>query len=439
MAGFNLSPRGPASMAAAVNRPTCLLLLRCCAAVLLALPCAGRAQEARDTAQPLSARDPLPALPVNGLLDEGNIFSTEEEALLTADLEDFRHRAGVALYVITANYIFGDTVDHYGERLVNEGLKGRAGVVMLYERGTGKLNFSATPDALGRTEEMRSLFVAGSRAAAFMPDDATTAQQLRASVQALTLAAEQWRKTGKLPDTEAPPAPAPGPDKPEIIPPPPGDFLTDEADAFDEAAETALKLEMAEFHRAQGLSIYVLTSTWLPRHTAQSRAEVLAGAWLGDRAGAVLVMNRGTSENESPLGLAGSLKNSEIFLPADLFRTLESARAKAVSLAGSPGGTWSQGVATAARELMREWPAQRAKAAPASAAVTAPGQWNVMTGVAAALLAGAALLFVFHRVQERLETRSNEQFRFPDVTVGRRLGANQGGGVVAGVSFGERR
>jgi len=424
-------------MAAAVNRPTCLLL-RCCAVALLALPCAGRAQEARDTAKPLSARDPLPALPVNGLLDEGNVFSTEEEALLTADLEDFRHRAGVGLYVITANYIFGDTVEQYGERLVNEGLKGRSGVVILYERGTGKVNYSATPGALGRTGEMRSLFVAGSRAAAFMPDDATTAQRLRGSVQALTLATEQWKKTGRLPDTAAPPPPESNPEKPEVLPPPPADFLMDEADAIDEAAEAALRTELAAFHASQGLTLYVLTSTWLPKDTAQSRADVLAQAWLRERPGAVLVMNRGTTAEESPIGLAGSLKNDAIIAPADLFRALEGAKVKAMSVAGTPGGTLSQGVAAAARNLMQAFTAHRKPDAAASAMEITSGQWNVMTGVAAALLVGAALLFAFHRVQERLEIRGNEQFRFPDVNVSRRLGAKQGGGVVAGVSFGER-
>jgi hypothetical protein len=36
-----------------------------------------------------------------------------------------------------------------------------------------------------------------------------------------------------------------------------------------------------------------------------------------------------------------------------------------------------------------------------------------------------------------MESRSNEQFFFPAVTVDRRLGSPQGGGQVAGISFDE--
>jgi len=280
-----------------------LLLLCCCAALLAGGR--GRAQDARETARPLSARDALPELPVNGLLDEANVFGEDEEALLAADLEVFQRRAGLPLYVVTANYILGGSVEEFSERMIHEGLKGRAGVVLIYERGSGQLNYSATPGALGRSEDMKLLFLAGSRAAASLPAGCTTAQRLRAAVQALTLAAAEWKTSGLLPDPNAPPLVS----VPEPPPPP----------------------------------------------------------------------------------------------------------AAAVPATAPP---------------------------PAAAKQPPPPGWmqgRVMTGIVTAVLAGAALLFGFHRWQERFESRLTAQYHFPDVRVGRRLGAPQGGGVTAAISFKEKR
>ncbi len=444
-----------------MNRPTCLLLLLLQSCAFLALCGVSRGQESRDTAKPLSARDPLPEFPVNGLLDEGNIFKAEEEVLLTADLEDFRHRVGVPLYVLTSNYIFGATVEHYGERLVNEGLKGRAGVVLLYERGSGQLHYNATPGALGRNEDMKLLFLAGSKAAAYLPDDATAAQRLRAAVQALTTASEQWKKHGTLPELAVEPAPPPSvPDK-TAPPPPPPDFLTDDADAFDAATEAALKAELVKFHAQHDMDVYLVTHTYLQSSTAQDRATTLAAAWLRDRYGAVLVLNRGTAvqrNKESPdigdkarlmppepneveqgLGIALSASNEQIMPGAQLLQAETAAHAKAEEVRRSEGGSLPQGMQAAARVLMQVLATRGGQNLAVQSQTTSPGQWSVMQGVAASLLAGAALLFAFHRFQERLETRTSAQFHFPDVTVGRRLGATQGGGTVAGISWAEKR
>lgn len=64
---------------------------------------------------------------------------------------------------------------------------------------------------------------------------------------------------------------------------------------------------------------------------------------------------------------------------------------------------------------------------------------QVMAGVAAALLAGAAILFGYHRWQERQASQIHTPLHFPEVTVGRRLGGAQGGGVVATISFREKQ
>ena len=272
----------------------------------------------QETAAPgLTAGEALRDAPASGLLDEGNVFNAEESVLVAAELEDFRHRVGLPAFVVTANYISGNTVDVYAERLVTAWSKGRPAVVLLYERGSGKLNYSATPGALGRMEDMKALFLSASRASGQMPGDATAAQRLRAALHGLTLSAETWRKTGTLPASgSAPPPAAPTPPVPptaETRPAAPVDLVMDDAEDFGITTEAALRTEPVR---------------------------------------------------------------------------------------GSASGTF-----------------------------------QIITGLAATLVLGSALLFLFHRLQERLERRSSEQFHFPDVTVGCRLGAPQGGGQVAGISF----
>jgi uncharacterized membrane protein YgcG len=299
-----------------MNRPIRHLLC-CCAAAMLVGAGAGHGQEVPgDAEKPISATGALPELPENGLLDEASVFGEEEGQSLAADLEDFRQRVGIPLFVVTANYIYGGTLEEFGERLVKEGLGSRSGIILLFERGSGQLNYSATPGALGRSEDMQRLFLFGSRAAAALPVSATTAQRLRAAVQALTAAGGQWKSGGALPDPDAaPPAALPVPASEAETPPAPAP-----------AAE-------------------VPPVPSIPR--------------------------------------------------------------------SRPGSSLTPRSESASRQ--------------------------VIAGVAAALLAGAAFLFGYHRWQERQESRIHKALHFPEVMVGRRLGAAQGGGVVAAISFAEKR
>lgn len=379
--------------------------------------------------------------PAGGLLDDGNVFNAEEEVLVSADLEDFRHRVGLPAFVVTANYIFGETVDQYGEILVMAWSKGKPALVLLYERGSNRLNFSATPGAFGRAEDMKTLFLSASRSAAMMPDDASAAQRLRTALHSLTLSAETWRKTGALP--AAPPAPEPAnnpsvpvPAKTESLPAAPVDFVIDDADALDITEEAALKTDLIKFHSKHGIDIYVATWTFLPDTSAQSRAGELAREWLQDRPGAVLVMNRGTGANEQSLGIAGSAFNEQLLTSAALFTAMEEAKQKARGMENGPQGSPAKGIRGAADHLMQIF---AARAGAASAPGEASSMGRVITGLAAALVIGSALLFLFHRVQERLERGAGEQWFFPDVAVGRRLGASQGGGEVAGIRFEKER
>ena len=59
---------------------------------MLALVAGSRAQDAADKADTAPA---LPEAPAGGLLDDGNVFNTEEKVLVSAELEDFSHRVGM--------------------------------------------------------------------------------------------------------------------------------------------------------------------------------------------------------------------------------------------------------------------------------------------------------------------------------------------------------
>ena len=401
---------------------------------MLALVAGSRAQA--PPKQPDTAAA-LPEAPAGGLLDDGNVFNGEEKVLVSAELEDFSHRVGLPAYVVTVNYIFGNTVDQYGERLVTAWSKVRPSVVMLYERGSGQLNYSASPGALGRAEDMQALFLSASKAAAMMPEEATAAQRLRAALHGLTISAETWKKTGTLPTAvPLPDVATPSPDrtKEEPLPPPPADFVIDQADAFDPAEEASLKSDLSKFHSQSPFVIYVAAYTTLPETTAQLWAERLALEWLRDRPGAVLVMNRGTGPDERAMGIAGRVGNEQQFTSAALFKAMEQAKLKAHEIETAPGGNPAKGLRGATDFLMQSFIVHGDTTEnPANTA----NRWRILTGLAGALVIGSALLFLFHRFQERLEKRSTEQFLFPDVTVGRRLGATQGGGKVAGISFGK--
>jgi hypothetical protein len=416
--------------------------------VFLAAAAPGAGQERENRARPLSIRDPLPELPVSGVLDEGNVFNVEEEALMAGDIGEFRQRVGMPVFVVTANYIFGDTVDKYGEHLVTGWLRGNEGMVLLYERGSGQLNYSATPGTPERNEELRSLFVIASKAAAMMPNDATAAQRIRAAVQSLTTAAEIWKTTGKVPsagsvppsapDEHSDPASAPVPAKVNRLPAPPADFVIDAADALDTDEEAGLKSELVKFHSRHDTDIYILTYTILPNTTARARAEELAETWLAERCGAVIVMNRGTADDESALGISGSAQNVQLIPPHILLERMARAREKAGEVQNTPDGSIAKALRAAAEVLMEMFASRGAPALAESAGPTTGSQWRALRGVALALVTGTLLLFFFQRIKERLESRSNEQFFFPEVTVDCRLGATHGGGKVAGICFGPR-
>ena len=146
-------------------------------------------------------------------------------------------------------------------------------------------------------------------------------------------------------------------------------------------------------------------------------------------------MNRGTGTGESPLGIALGPRVAQSVSGSLLVQAIADARAQSDAVVNSKDGSRPAGLVAAARVLMTALAKSDDAARSQRQSVTSSGQWSVMTGVAAALLVGALLLFAFHQLQEKLERRSNEQFRFPDVRVGRRLGAVQGGGVVAGITL----
>lgn len=392
---------------------------------------------AEAKANAAQSRNSLPAIPATGLLDNGSVFNGDDRKGAEAAVRDFAGRVGMPVYIVTENYLVDGTVDQYGDRLATGWLKGKPGVVLLYERATGRLNYSATPGSFGKDGDPRSLFVTGSKAAAALAEDASAAQRMTASVNAMAAAGETWKKTGQMPPP-ATPAPAPPPvPNPESIPKPPVDFVMDDADVFSLQDEVSLKTTLVKFHGKNDMDLYVLTYRGTAREQAQRKADDLAEAWLKDRFGAVLVFNTGSGDG-NPMGAAGSDRNESFIPPAVLISTFESVRAKGQEVRTLPSGSEARVIREAAVMLMDTFVPHVVTAREEVSQPTTTSQWRVLTAVAAALVVGSALLFLFHRLQERLESRSREQLLFPEVTVDRRLGSPQGGGLVVSISFGER-
>jgi hypothetical protein len=375
------------------------------------------------------SRMPIPAAPLTGLLDNGNIFNGDDRGLVEAAIKDFETRTGLPVYVATENYLTGEKVDEYGERLTAAWLKGKPGLVLLYERAEGKLNYSASPGSLGKDADPRALFLHGSRASATMPKDASDALCLRAAIEAMTAAGEVWKKTGIVPAAESTPPPVPL--KPDSANKPPVDFVIDQAEVFDLDEEVSLKTTLVKFNGSNDMDIYVLTYPALQLN-AQEHAENLARTWLADRFGAVVVYDAGT-QGPASVGIANSDRNESLIPPAVLMKAAATARERARETA--PPGSPAKALRSAVDILLEVFLTHAVPVREETAHATSPNQWRVLSAVATILVFGCALLFIFHRFQERVESRANEQLFFPDVTVDRRLGSPQGGGLVAGISF----
>ncbi len=380
---------------------------------------------------------PLPEAPVSGLMDGGSLFTGEEQPLMETALRDFETRTGLPLYVVTEASLSGETAEAYTGRLTTEWLKGKPGLLLLFEQSSGGITYGATPGSLGKNGNPKALFLTGIRAASGQSAEATVPQRLRAAVEAMTGAGEVWRTTGKLPDGDPPPQEDTG----EGVKPPEG-FVVDNAGILEQEDKEALQSALARLSARSGIELYILIFPSLPHGTTRDYAGAAAGSWLKERTGAVMVVN---AEAGAPdfLGVAGGVKNGGVFSPESLAATETRAKAYAAELRSS--STPGKAVLGATVVLLNDLAPPTPDPAVAMEKEVKPVRW-----IFRFLAMGAGVAVLWFGIQTIRQRPRKQQVHagepepepvpppiFPPVTVGRRLGAPHGGGVVVGISFGD--
>ena len=167
------------------------------ASILLALTSLCPAQDVTDA--DFVAAASLPAAPESRVLDQGRIFTDEEEAALGGELKAFAENTGIDLYVAGYSFLLGETIDDRITRLVNAWSidEERETVVLLYTRANESLAVAGSPSISQRlsTMEFNECINAGVQAAKEIgdaPDGSGPdhAGRIRAASTALTGAIE---------------------------------------------------------------------------------------------------------------------------------------------------------------------------------------------------------------------------------------------------------
>ncbi len=400
-------------------------------------------QPARPVAtRPAGTADELPARPATGLLDEAGLFSDAQAAAIRARSSQLFKETGISLWLVTANYVFRESPDEYRDRLLQHWAKDATpAMVMLFDRATTVIGYSGNMPPADQAIAQR-LFLAANQAISQLPEAAKTNDFVYRAHETLVTNTLAWKKKAQMPTIQATrpvnvsTAPAAGTTA-STTPPAarplvkPEDGVRDDTAAFTSAEHTALASQISALAAETGAQLYVVSLTYVSQGTAQERAQELAGEWLGDRAGAVLLYDHSSSASKNaPLGIATAAPPLGWMSPVNLIACVSAARA-----AAAPKSTAKESLLAAAQSLITDFrtagPVVRESPGPTRK------QWRIFSGVAGALALGAGALYLFQRCQEKLERRNYEQFFFPDIDVSQRLGAPYAGGTTAELSFAE--
>jgi TPM domain len=134
--------------------------------------------------EPTGRMDVIVPAPPNHVLDEALIFSRDQENALGNLLVKASREDGADVYLATFTFIDGETIERRAERLKEAWSRGDFGLVLVHDRSTGNLTFSArTHEAMPITvSELEGLFQEANDAAQ-TPE--TPGEKLLALVQTL--------------------------------------------------------------------------------------------------------------------------------------------------------------------------------------------------------------------------------------------------------------
>ena len=374
----------------------------------------------------------IPCRPVSHVLDESGMFPAAAAKTLSARLLSSQTRTGLGLYLCIHTYLADETADIRARRTHAAWIEGQgAGIIVVHDRSTGRLSFAGSDDKRMPDEAgLRALYRLADSTAKALPPEAEATARLAATLTTLADGLEAWQKNGRLP---APPVvttqarPAADPSAPPPLRPPwtrPGTFFIDEAAVFtDPAATAALRQRLEAWHTETGLRLYVVSVTYPPENSGMPLAEKLVMEWLPETMGGVIVYDRSRPDT---LTFAGTPQADRWLSPVQLKTLHEDALAAARAAGADPAARLEAAAAYLTTAYARDGlPILRD-----SQQWLPRTQRRYLPWILGGFAACAAILYLFHRWQERADRR-RATFLFPEVFVPERLGALHGGGVTA--------
>jgi hypothetical protein len=211
------------------------------------------------------------------------------------------------------------------------------------------------------------------------------------------------------------------------LPPVPADGLRDDARFFTKEGAAQLRAEVQALEQATGIRGYVDANTYIEGgQRGTERAQQLVQSWGQGRSAVVICLDRSAPR---PGALDVSADLWERFTEPELMALI----AKTV-LAMGDGRTDETAVLKAVRE-MREGFTEQHAAATARARVLGGHDVGMLIAFLLVLGLGAALTMWLVRRNQAREAEADVRHYFPDVEVAPRLGAPNGGGVMAAVQY----
>lgn len=401
--------------------------------------------EASATGAPL-----IKAAPESHLLDDCGIFSPEEREQLSKDLISASEASGINVYAVTMTFLTDGSCEQHARRLAADwATPEKPCAVALFEQGTNEIQYSThfvkvTPEEDQANAEMWKAVVGYAEAMRLTELQSARVARVAAAFRGMAQGLASYRTEGKVP--EAPPpaaaqsarsavptAPASsGSTGAGSLPEKPGSFVADTANILPPDDEAALAKALTRFSAEHDAELYVVTLTWAPMPAVLDRAEKelesgaqatatqLLQTWMPSKFGAVIVHEQATGK----LGIATATDEAHWLTVPAIQKALDGAR-RTHAAATSP----AEAVQSCALELLSSFVAESPEPQTSAGAPRAKPHVLVLQYVAAALCLIFGAIYLIQRRQAKRRHTARARF-FPEVTVGMRLGAPMGGGVV---------
>lgn len=211
------------------------------------------------------------------------------------------------------------------------------------------------------------------------------------------------------------------------LPTVPADGIRDDARIFGDASRQQLIQEMKTFHEDTGVRLFIDTNTYLEATDSTSeRARGLLQSWGADGAAVVVCIDRASQ------ALPSIVVSDAIWERSTTLEIMTAIRAAAEKMGSRPitESEAMEGVTVLMQELKHI-----AMLARTRDQVFRRQDIIIAAAFGALLLLGSGIIAVVVKKLRSREATLAEQHLFPDIEVGQRFGAPNGGGVIVEINY----